>query len=75
MSARQFGRPSAQPPKCTVIVPSSFGVAVTLLTLLSPWSVGSKNPSALYTEIDQNASTGTSRTVSEYSPTGCRSWP
>jgi hypothetical protein len=57
MIGRPLGRSSPQPPKWMVIDPSSLGVAVMLM--LFAWlSFGSKYPSALYSEIDQNASTG-----------------
>ena len=53
--------PSIDGTNRTVTEPSSSRSAVTLLTEYKPCGFGSKNPWLLYTDTDQNASTGMSR--------------
>ena len=57
---------SGTPPKWMVTLPSSLLAAVTPLYEFAPTSLGSMNPSALYTVTDQNPSTGASFTVRKY---------
>ena len=57
-----IGRAVGLTPESHGQVPSSLRTPVTLLTEYAPASFGSKYPSALYTEIDQKPSTGTSPT-------------